>query len=1042
MIHPNRISPLLFFAAALACGLSAEDSSETAKFIASNLKFNRGIAIDLGCGDGALDIELARQTKFNFEAIDTDSATVESARNKVSEAGLYGTRIAVKRSELSALSIPSSCANLVICGDEFMKGNRPRNFKEIYRILSPNGVAVVGQDSLTMKNIKDPLTRGALESQLREAGILSFEFLAHDGVWVRITKPFAAGWDEWTHRSHDPGNSYSSQDSVAGTSFKPQWIGDYRPGLSSAAVAISSGRIFIASLSYAEEPEQTPYLQALDAFSGVELWARAGKKDLPITRLPGVYSNRENCSDIAIAGNNVYLLGGTECHVFDTETGATKQSFAIPAEAKPEDGDVWLYMSCSGDTLFGAIGKPPGVQIDWSSMHYRGLSRSIFALDRNTGKLLWISNVPASVCSIAVGDGKLYFCDPSLKLHALSTKDGAEHFQSALPFPSGSEIAGCAYYKEKLWLLYNKPERDKTDREITGAELIVKGRNDRLLDVFSPKDGAHLFACEFGSGIAGFSFSGNYVIGSHQHGFSEGGSQGLTVCDAATGTLKWTEPGMAKVRCTPTLCTPNLILRRGPGVNQVIDSTFLGTDVLAPGVTSFSGYRSSCTYPAIPAYGMLFVQGEGCACQSPVRGHIALAPGAPAAADKTERLVKCKAYAEQIKEEDTGWPTARGDLLRSGRTSEKAAETLRQQWSWHGPEAHVTNLAVDSARLYCGSSDHCVYAVDCATGKTTWKHVFDGAIHVSPFLWKGRLYVGGDAGWVHCLSAENGEEIWNFRAAPGVEELVGYERLISRWPVLSGVAIADETAYFCAGLFPDDGITAYALDARTGAIKWQQSIEGHSGNYRNAFAARGEMAISDGHLYIPSGAANVWKIDLHGKDHTPAAVFAARDSRVKGEQIMIAGKHVLAVAPELQYVHHVKIFAGDPHQRLPVVTDDSIFMLNQKLNGSRYLVAGRSEAYGYVTDYNAVYELKKDFKDKPPEACVRWKAWKDEEMTALIEVGDILFSGGKDKVYATSAADGKELWSEKVAGEVKDLAFASGRLFVLTNSGAIVCFGN
>jgi len=88
-----------------------------------------------------------------------------------------------------------------------------------------------------------------------------------------------------------------------------------------------------------------------------------------------------------------------------------------------------------------------------------------------------------------------------------------------------------------------------------------------------------------------------------------------------------------------------------------------------------------------------------------------------------------------------------------------------------------------------------------------------------------------------------------------------------------------------------------------------------------------------------------------------------------------------------------------------------------------------------------VYALKKDFKDQPLETCVRWKAWKDEEMTTLIEAGDVLVSGGKDKIYATSAADGKELWNEKVPGEVQDLAFAGGRLFVLTGSGTIVCFG-
>ena len=71
------------------------------------------------------------------------------------------------------------------------------------------------------------------------------------------------------------------------------------------------------------------------------------------------------------------------------------------------------------------------------------------------------------------------------------------------------------------------------------------------------------------------------------------------------------------------------------------------------------------------------------------------------------------------------------------------------------------------------------------------------------------------------------------------------------------------------------------------------------------------------------------------------------------------------------------------------------------------------------------------------------RSWKNEIKTDLIEasIDTSPSSGVKDKVYATGAPDGKELWSEKVPGEVRGLAFAGGRLFVVTDSGTIVCFG-
>jgi outer membrane protein assembly factor BamB len=450
---------------------------------------------------------------------------------------------------------------------------------------------------------------------------------------------------------------------------------------------------------------------------------------------------------------------------------------------------------------------------------------------------------------------------------------------------------------------------------------------------------------------------------------------------------------------------------------------------------------------------MLFVQGEGCACQSPIRGNIALAPAsvdkAEAKPDKSERLVKGKAFDAALKEDDASWPCSRGDLARNGKTSEKAAAALHPLWTWQkdtqGPEDHATNVAVDHSRVYFGSTDHCIYALDCATGKTAWRRICDGAIHISPFLWKGRVFIGDDGGTVRCLNAENGEDIWNFRATLGVNQLIADGRPISRWPVMSGVVIGDETAYFCAGMFPDDGAMIYALDAKTGVEKWQQAIEAHSGNFKSAFAARGEMALANGHLFIPSGASNVWEIDLQGKDHAPQAVFNNAESHTKGEQIMIAGNKVIAVSPNLQFIHHVRILTGDPLQRLPVVDEAGgrLFIPNQRLpDGALYLAAGKKAAFDYDLNHQAaIFALRKEYKEKALEECVYWKAWKNEQMTALIQSGDTLFSGGKDKVYATSAADGKELWSEKVPGEVQDLAFAAGRLFVVTDSGAIVCFG-
>jgi outer membrane protein assembly factor BamB len=1041
----RTVSLCLLLVSAAASNVSAEEPNALANFISAQLSTRKGLALDIGCGDASLDLALARLTELNIECISADQASVDAARANILATGLYGTRVSADLDSVGKLNFPDNCATLVIAGDQFASGKGERDVAEFLRVLSPNGTAVIGQSTAAAQRSKMPLTRAELEDWLKTAGVADFKIIEKDGIWAHFTKSFAGrGWDEWTHRMHDAANTYSSNDTVTGTNFKAQWVSDYRPGLSSAAVVVGDGKVVVASLEYADDPEQTPYIQTLDAFTGMELWSRVGKKNLPISRPPGIYSNRESCSDIAIASDSLFLLGKNVCHRFNLDSGATTASIPIPPEAHPADDDVWLYLSVNGGMIFGGVGRPPGVKIDWSTMHYRGVCSSVFALTLNDQKLAWVSSIPLTTSSLAAGGDKLYFCDQTLKLHALNQKDGAEAWAAESGLEPGTEVVGAAVYQDKLWILHNPPDKDKKGNALSALDLVVKGRNDRLLDAFSTKDGKHLFACNFGQTIAGFSFSRNTVIGARQHGATDAGGQGMGLADALNGNFKWLEPPGVKLRCTPTLATPNLIIRRGPGPNQVIDFNSLIDPAQVPKVSTFAGYRSSCTYPAIPAYGMLYIQGEGCACQSPIRGNIALTPGSPGPITTTQRLTRGSAFGQELPAaEGNSWASCRADVSRSGQCDEAAPETpLREHWAVK-LNGTIAPLSAGNGRVFCASSDRTVSTLDLHSGKALWRYVSGGGIYASPFLENGRLYVSGDDGIAHALRADTGAEIWNFRAALGTERMIGYGQFVSRWPAWGGVLVHDGVAYIPSGYFPDDGCGVFAIDAITGELKWQKLIDRHENNYRNGFVARGGMALGNNKLYISTGVGTPWLIPLKGKEHAPAMLCSSRDCKVKGEHIMVAGADVICVAPDLEYVHHVKAIEGERRDRLPVLTADAIFELNQEAGGkSLCLISGKRSAFEYAADGNtATYMLKDEFANKPKDA-LNWAAWQDQPMTTLIKAGGVLFSGGTGKVYATRAADGKELWSAPVPGtEVTDLAWCDGCLLVVTNSGSVVCFG-
>jgi hypothetical protein len=116
--------------------------------------------------------------------------------------------------------------------------------------------------------------------------------------------------------------------------------------------------------------------------------------------------------------------------------------------------------------------------------------------------------------------------------------------------------------------------------------------------------------------------------------------------------------------------------------------------------------------------------------------------------------------------------------------------------------------------------------------------------------------VGSSDGWVYALEAATGRMLWRFRAAPIERRIMVYGHLSSTWPVNSGVLVADGVAYAAAGLIDRDGTHVYALDARTGKIRWQNNASGHidKGNHKGA-SVQGCLATARDRLWMASGNA-------------------------------------------------------------------------------------------------------------------------------------------------------------------------------------------
>lgn len=147
-----------------------------------------------------------------------------------------------------------------------------------------------------------------------------------------------------------------------------------------------------------------------------------------------------------------------------------------------------------------------------------------------------------------------------------------------------------------------------------------------------------------------------------------------------------------------------------------------------------------------------------------------------------------------------------GERRFSGRHlhgAEPAAEVMPDPFDFF-----LSSPALADGRVYFGSGDGNVYALDAASGVLSWKFHTGNVVHASPAIANGLLYVGSWDSYFYALDAASGQERWRFKTGedPAINNQVGIQ---------SSAVVADGAVYFGCR---DSHL--YALDALTGERRW------------------------------------------------------------------------------------------------------------------------------------------------------------------------------------------------------------------------------
>jgi outer membrane protein assembly factor BamB len=343
--------------------------------------------------------------------------------------------------------------------------------------------------------------------------------------------------------------------------------------------------------------------------------------------------------------------------------------------------------------------------------------------------------------------------------------------------------------------------------------------------------------------------------------------------------------------------------------------------------------------------------------------------------------------------------------------------------------------------LSCSHTDS-VLALDSASGAVRWRFRCDGPVRFAPAVREGRVYAASDDGYLYCLELSRGKLLWKFRGAPAERCILGNERLISTWPARGGPVVAGDgkggTVYFAAGIWPFMGVFLYALDARSGAVRWQNTGDGSrfikQPHQADAFAGvgpQGSLVVDGDRLFVPGGRSLPACYDRHtGK---LLHYRLADNSKRGGGPDVVAGSGL--------YINGDGAFDQDRGDYLGPV-------------GAPVALAG-SRLYRARGQLVELFDLEARSRPKGRASKTRRfpsQAWLGKSKgqarvpatTTLLAADDRLYGAGPGRVYALalplSSGQGKPAWEAKIEGTPLHLAADGRRLFASTREGQLYAF--
>ncbi len=617
--------------------------AEAAQAILDTTGIKEGFCLVLGNEDGRLAWELARRSKLEIHAVESDLAMVARSRERLAKTGWYGNRISIHAGNPNALPFPNYFANLVVSDTLVRTGSLPPGLdpKSVTRHLKPvGGVVCLGPGK--SETLRPWLTGMGLESEGAK--------MSESGGFAMLERSTLPGAGSWSHQYGEAGNTACGYDYRVNGNLGVLWYGDPGEGDVVNRHDGAVGPLAIHGRLFAQGEDR---IMAYDAYNGQFLWERKN----PASIRTGVFQN-QNPGNLVASEESLFFMELEKCIQLDAATGAEQAIHLLP-EGLRDGTRQWGFVAYQDGILYGTATVREELELKDRRRGRRteDSTDGIFAIDVATGKALWeYRGKTIEHRTVAIGGDSVYFIDSSVT--ADERQEILRQDKSAFQNLTPEEVAKAetALKKQDLRLAVAIDSRtgkkrwekavdvtDCSDIGTGGGKLTLLYRNNVLV-------------------LCGANANGHYW---QQFISGEFSQRRLLAVSAADGATLWSkdanyrhrpiivndeiiaEPwaydlysGAQKTRKNPLTGDeePWSLMRSGHHCGMIAGSpnllTFrsgftgfydLNQDA---GTQHFAGHRTGCWINAIPANGLISIpeSSAGCVCLFSISSTIVMEP--------------------------------------------------------------------------------------------------------------------------------------------------------------------------------------------------------------------------------------------------------------------------------------------------------------------------------------------------------------------------------------------------------------------------------